>query len=344
MKLKNSYSLTLADVSAHRPVLYGFAALWILLYHMRSTVPDGGILLPLAVFQKLGSCGVDIFLLLTGFGLHASLERNPSVKTFCKKRFQRVLPASLMVILFFYGISGGGVLGYLARAAIFTYWLGVLNLWYVPFILTLYLLYPAIYRLQKRSPKSLWLLFALSLIPALLVCRFDNRWTAVCDLAVCRFPVFLLGCILAPAVKRGAAIPKWAEPVSLAASGVLLFATVKLPEQFLFFMLSMCYIFLSAFMIMVVTRIARFCTRGPVRRFAYRFMALCGGISLEIYLLFSRIRNMMMELPLYTSGKIGLLKLEILAAFLALVGSLLLSRLSRFIVDAFNSVRIPDSE
>lgn len=67
--MKRSAHLTWLDVSRHRPVLYGFAALWIVFFHMECKVPAAGLLLPVSVFQSIGACGVEMFVLLTGPGL-----------------------------------------------------------------------------------------------------------------------------------------------------------------------------------------------------------------------------------------------------------------------------------
>ena len=73
------HEISLSALSRHRPLLYGFAAAWILLFHMQFQLPNHTALIPLKWFKVSGNAGVEMFLLLSGFGLYGSMSREGSV-------------------------------------------------------------------------------------------------------------------------------------------------------------------------------------------------------------------------------------------------------------------------
>lgn len=99
MKNRASGALHFQDISAHRQFLYGISALWILFFHMNAELPMHGGFRILRLIQSAGNCGVEIFLLLTGYGLYASLNRNSNVLRFYRRRLARVLLPALVAFL-----------------------------------------------------------------------------------------------------------------------------------------------------------------------------------------------------------------------------------------------------
>ena len=81
----------------------------------------------------------------------------------------------------------------------------------------MYALYPAIYALQRRSPRALWVLFAASILISLFVDRAFSEYASVYGPGLDRIPIFLLGCILAPKIERNDRIPAWICALSLIA-------------------------------------------------------------------------------------------------------------------------------
>ena len=73
------HEISLGALSRHRALLYGFAAAWILLFHMHFQLPNHPALIPLQWFKASGNAGVEMFLLLSGFGLYGSMSRDGSV-------------------------------------------------------------------------------------------------------------------------------------------------------------------------------------------------------------------------------------------------------------------------
>lgn len=129
-------------LSEYRTQIMGFAILWIILHHIGffSMYAFNPIV---NFFIKLGSCGVDIFLVLSSFGLYMSYSNNSDIKRFYKRRLIRILPAFLIIVLFFH-------IKHLGESLSIGFWISeFLANWYISFILLAYLFYPLIYYKKK---------------------------------------------------------------------------------------------------------------------------------------------------------------------------------------------------
>ncbi len=195
MKEKN----TLALINKYRGCIMGFAALWIWFFHEWSPIMEGHwkAYAVETYLSRIGFCGVDFFLLLSGMGmLYASEKYN--LFTFYRRRIARVfLPLALIAVLmafyqewtlvtFCHNLFG---INFYAES-MYSF------MWYGPAILTLYLLFPLYYFLfQKASDKSvftagallLWLLISVYVIGILRedLYGFVNR-----------IPIFLMGVLV----------------------------------------------------------------------------------------------------------------------------------------------------
>lgn len=80
------------SISPNRYFLMGNAMVAIMLFHQHwlknSVFFD--------IFHQYGHWGVDIFLLVSGYGIANSLSKN-NIQTFYKNRFKRILPTCLLV-------------------------------------------------------------------------------------------------------------------------------------------------------------------------------------------------------------------------------------------------------
>lgn len=283
--MKRRFSLSL--LSRHRSALYGFAALWILFFHM--DLPGLSALKPLNAIRQSGCCGVDMFAMLSAIGLYRSLERSPRLGAFYLRRFARVLPPSLIAAALTYGLSGASAKAFLAAVAFFPYWLGADTLWYVPFILTMYLLYPALYRLQKRTPHALAALFAISIAAAFAAPVAAPGWAAHCALAVTRIPAFLLGCIAAPLVAERRSIPAAAPALALIPYASATWLYGRMDARFQPATLALSFLFLSIFLLVALSVLAELLSHARFGRCINRTFAFFGSISLETYLIYSRL-------------------------------------------------------
>lgn len=94
----------------------------------------------------------------------------------------------------------------------------------------------------------------------------------------------------------------------------------------------------------MLTWLCEHCRLGGLGRFVYRCFAFCGGISLEIYLLFDRIGEWLKHLSSYAAGRLSLLKLEAVALVLAVLVGWLLSKMCSRLIRDFNALNMPERE
>jgi len=179
-------------LSEYRTQIMGFAILWIILHHIGffSMYAFNPIV---NFFIKLGSCGVDIFLVLSSFGLYMSYSNNSDIKRFYKRRLIRILPAFLIIVLVFH-------IKHLGESLSIGFWISeFLSHWYISFILLAYLFYPLIYYIQKKKLfLPIFVACILSLMGTIwLINIHEDSIHDVPILMVQRIPVFCLGSLLA---------------------------------------------------------------------------------------------------------------------------------------------------
>lgn len=140
----------------------------------------------LEVIKRVGFCGVDIFIFLSGIGCFFSMENN-QISKFYKKRFMRIYPSYLLVVLIFNVINNNFILNYELLGDFFmvSY---VFNLskpfdWYIPSILILYILTPII---SKNRIKCIF----LSIIVYFLCIFFKCNYLLI---FITRIPIYIFG-------------------------------------------------------------------------------------------------------------------------------------------------------
>lgn len=127
------------DISDYRSELMGWSIIWIMMLHFTFNQVK-----PLGFIAQYGFAGVDIFMLVSGFGLYYSLEKDSCLPNFYKKRLLRIFPAYYLIgiihSVFFYHDD---LLTYLYRFSTIDYWIGdTVGDWFVPTIVMYYLFTP----------------------------------------------------------------------------------------------------------------------------------------------------------------------------------------------------------
>lgn len=283
-----------------------------------------------------GNTGVEIFSLLSGLGLYHSFSKDERVLPFYRRRIVRVFLPTVIVVAIYYGLQGGSTLGYVARMLVMPYWLGT-GLWYVwypPYILLMYLIYPALYRLQKKSPKLLLIPLVLSICLPWVARICCVSWAANCERGLTRITAFIVGCMIAPHVHRNEKVSAWWM--------IPLFAISLVVENIhIWPMNRLANLFRALFLIMAITALAPMLTRGTIRRATYRTFALMGGISLEIYLLQRHVWNLLGDLEAYSAGG-RILQREIFCAILTILLAVLLQKFCHYLMEIFRKTPVPD--
>lgn len=153
---RDDFKLKIQMLSTYRNLLMGLAAIGVFIMHF---IVQGVLAFPSplkkieTVLLLWGSSGVDVFCLLSGFGLFYSLEKNPKLSQYYKKRVIRVyIPFLLITIpgyLFFLKISIKKCL--IKWTTLYLWVSGNDGTWFVSFIIVMYLLSPIIYKFYKSS-------------------------------------------------------------------------------------------------------------------------------------------------------------------------------------------------
>ncbi|WP_319574702.1 acyltransferase [uncultured Desulfobacter sp.] len=213
----NTYNFYL--LSKYRSHLFGLAILCIMLFHspLQWQFSDHYVR-----YVKLYlDFGVDLFLFLSGIGLYYSISKDKNIVKFYKRRLLRILPAYIPVacLWFFYWDFSWPYENFsklLSNCIIFfndimliSFWTkGNLTEWFVAIIVIFYLIYPFIYRLLIRlRTRGIIFLIAICIgIVGFLLYFIDfhklpDKYNWMC-IALPRIPILLIGCWIAPKVKK----------------------------------------------------------------------------------------------------------------------------------------------
>lgn len=308
-------------VSCHRSYLMGFAIIWIIIHHIQFFGLYGfGYF---SFFARIGSCGVDIFLFVSAFGLYHSLCRNRDVLAFYKRRLLRVLPSFIIIGLVVALMS--------APLSLFSprYWYNHFYCnWYISFILIMYLIYPFIYRIQKENiflPLLLGIIFS-SLMTIVLINLHKDDIHDVPMLMFQRFPIFMLGSLFADKRLRGKVFMCYIIPLCIM-SCVLLHLSYQ--NQLLFF-IYILFFFLAASLTLIFSRYWI--------KWLDKLFSFSGKISLELYLVHMTLLPYLMRH--YVPDSVGIcitIIVLILASYIAAlilnqIVSMVESRIHKYII------------
>ena len=193
---------TIKDISTYRSELMGWAIVWIMMLHFTFTQ-----IKPLGFLAQYGFAGVDIFMLVSGFGLFFSLEKNSHIIQFYKKRFLRIFPTYYILGIFAsILLYHDNPIAYLFRYTTIGFWTGgIYGDWYIPSIVFLYILTPFIKKLYDRnlfaiiiSICSLCLIASYILVADNYIPKSDPHF-----FLLYRIPSFLFGMTCAYWIKNG---------------------------------------------------------------------------------------------------------------------------------------------
>lgn len=194
-------------LSRYRGALMGFAALWIYILHEWQTI-SGEHLRTLWVetfFKRIGFCGVDIFLFLSGMGITYSIAKSKNVFCFYAKRLKRILLPFVAAALLYYRPYGWTPAVFWQNILCISFYCKSMYafLWYVPAILTFYFFSPLYYRFfVKSSGKIRFTLCALMAWLAGTLLVADRMRYDLFGLTN-RIPVFIIGILAGWLAQKG---------------------------------------------------------------------------------------------------------------------------------------------
>lgn len=282
----------------------GLSILWIMFYHASISLPDA--LLPLIALKNIGYTGVDIFFLLSGIGIAFSLSKANKLSDYYMKRLQRILPTFWLALLALAIVEISiGVLNIKIRLASFVgldfLVFGSLDVWFIPAIMTCYLLAPAIHKIFHidQSSKRLLLVLSASIILSFLVTVAAPHLIIFAT----RLPSFLLGMFIGMASYGNKTVPALENKplqftlVAVALAG-LWAVHVFVTEGFrwrtgLWWYPSLLLAYPASFLLGILLDRSR-----NTMHASHRFLRFAGSLSLELYLIHGLIFHVAKLFPL----------------------------------------------
>lgn len=279
----------LNSISKSRSFLMGIAIIWVYMLHS----PKTGIFF-LDFISSLGWSGVDIFIFLSSVGLCFSLNKNSSTISFFKRRFVRIIPTWVAVLIgvhiigaivvsikpelpFHYPHSLSQLICWYTGIG---YWISgfvsgqkyeYFYEWYIPTLLLFYSFAPYLF---KQRNKTLVALFILSVILTELISYYQILYYL--HFTYQRIPIFILGFI----VYRYSSFTEMNSKENYLLMKVII----------AFFMASLVLLFLKNGLCLEISKTVIALFMLPLSLFVLSFIRplffinLIGTVSLELYL------------------------------------------------------------
>lgn len=294
-------------LSKYRSEFMGIAALWVLSLHLFSEMYHDVSFPVLHYIFERGNMGVDIFLILSGMGLFCSFSKRESIKEFYKNRFTKVVLPWLIMSIPYWGIiyfmaEEYSVAELLSAYLGISFWTrGISATWYIQLVIVLYLAYPLLYILQKKSMKNAIIIIVIDLILNLILVLLFPKWYAMVDRALTRVPAFIIGSMIGEGINR--------DKDSNEAKQLKKMMYVYVPAMLLCFMLSAVlkendgvsartfYYYGAAGVAIILMVVLGWCFDMVNSKFLAVFKGI-GKISLEVYLISVFIRNIVVKMKL----------------------------------------------
>ena len=263
------------DISTYRSELMGWSILWIMMLHFTFNQ-----ICILGFVAQYGFAGVDIFMMVSGLGLFFSIDKDSDIIRYYRRRFFRIFPTyyilGIFASLFLFQDT---VLSYLFRCSTIGFWInGPYWEWYVPSIVSLYIIAPFLKRMIDCGALILLVLicilmvfFSYFVVSNELVNEKDPHF-----FLLYRIPAFIFGIICAYWIKNEIS-PKYFYFLLLIGIPcfILLFPHHHVIYNFKY--LSLLFL-LPVFTICFITLSKYVTILNPV-------IAIIGKASLEIYLI-----------------------------------------------------------
>ena len=276
-------------IEKYRTEIMGFAALCIFVFHgVTNTFYYAFDAHPLfAYICRIGFFGVDIFFFLSGDGLMHSLEHN-DLKSYYLRRISRVyFPffAGGLMQMFIYRLEPVEFVKRITCISFYTESIYSL-LWFVPAILTIYLVFPLYHKLMSLFKNKAAFIILTIVIWYMLEMIFRGSLSSLFGFFN-RIPIFLMGCLYgAKQEKEELSLEKWIAALAVTAAGLYSLYLVEYKSVLYILPASDCAIptFLVAVSLPyvlagIMERFEKSAVIGFIRKIAVFF----GMMSLEFY-------------------------------------------------------------
>lgn len=306
-------------VSQYRGVIYGFSIIYIVLFH-GVAIDKGNYSFGMSGLQWLqdfiamGNIGVDIFLLLSGICLYFSFQKNDETYAFIKKRLARVVPSAYIVYSLYWVVKylflSFNPTALLGRLTLMDFWIqGDTTMWFLSLILVLYFCYPYFYGFlfHGKSPAlRCALLMGASYLMLFVLFNLAPDYFKMTEVALTRFPVFILGCFMGKYVYEDVRMPSlpYIPLAFVLFFGVLALNTFGHLPGYVMHMVYLIGGVGGAYSIALICLFFDKHLQLPVRPL-YRFFDFTGGFTLELYFCSIMINQVLRMTPFYQVGNLA---------------------------------------
>lgn len=303
----------------------GIAIFWVVLFHSRGEFTNP----ILEVIKRLGFCGVDIFLFLSGIGIYYSLIDTRSRFDFYKKRILRIYPSYFIVLLFYsmflFLNESISFKGFFANIFLINFFIGFRNTfdWYTPSIIILYLISPYVFKVRSSKKLIFYLIIFLAILISLSIV-FNLNYLLI---FLTRIPIFLMGIIFGEKVKNNIKVSSkeiyivlTMMVIGLCILGV---SIIKFPEYLRYYGLWWYpFILITPGMTFIM---AKFLEVIKIK-YLFKFLNLLGTYSFEIYLIHERVLHLLKDVinNIYILNFLSIIVTATLAFYLKKVINILL--------------------
>lgn len=324
-------------IKKNRAFLMGVAILGVLLFHSGMNFNSK----LLNYIRDMGYGGVDIFMLVSGFGIAHSLQYNKR-SIYLKNRFLKILPSFwLFWMVYFLWKRKLGTLflptEIIGNLSILGWWFGCANYfnWYIAAIAGFYLISPLIYDLFiEIKHKFMVLILMVSLSIIIAVSSIGTEYLV----ALSRFPVFILGMYFA--LKEERRIEKWKifcfSSMALLAGNLFIAYLIRSYEPFIIWNYGLWwfpFIIMAPAIAGITSLLLEFLLHFRAGKMFHFIMEKCGKASFEIYLVhflvndiiftyFSNVNNKQWMLIILLSIFVGIVYHFLIQKLILIVGKL----------------------
>ena len=290
------------SINKHRYYLFGIATFWIVMFHSAgvnftscdalSVLNTGRIL---EMIRRMGSCGVDIFLLLSGAGLFFSFTKDRNIRAFIKRRLIRILPVSFIVAFVVAClVDYSDARMFLLKITFLEYFFvkddGLL-FWFISAILLLYLLFPLFFKMIEKSKiTGTAVIVLVSVVITVCLYIIDPELFSRFAMLTARVPAFIAGIIIGTVIQKEQKITKAGSLIMCLIGLVyfiyliaLFFSLPGIGELIKFYL----YLPLSIFTVFFFTTLRNYIS-AP---FLVSPVEYLGRHSLEVYLVHQSVYN-----------------------------------------------------
>lgn len=249
--------MDIIEISNNKTKLMGLSAILIMAFHLN--------------LISIGNIGVDIFLLLSAMGCYFSLSKSYDIINFYKKRALRILPSfilisgSLYIAHILFSQHDISIITYLGLGVLF----GDLTFWFIPLIITCYILAPFIFKLVH---------YKYALVTILLLSTIFFILSVTLNFIFARLPIFFLSMYFSKfifnrkSIKKQHLYPIYILNVLLIALAIYL-KSISIHWSILFTI----YFFITIPTTLLISQI--------LSKFNSKVLTFIGTISLETYLI-----------------------------------------------------------